>query len=149
MAVSAKWYGPGMTACLSKLVDWTSDTIAVQLHTSTYTPDQDAHAVQSDLTNEVASANGYTTGGVTLTSKTRTYQAGSNRLELDAADVSWTATSGNSITARYAVVIDKTPGSAGTNRLLGYVDFGADVTATGAALTITWDATGLLTLTAA
>ncbi len=149
MAVSAFWYGPGLTACLSKLVDWTADTIKVQLHTSTYTPNQDTHAVQTDLTNEVASANGYTTGGVTLASKTRTYQSASNRLELDAADVSWTATTGNTITARYAVILDTTPGTAATNRLLGYVDFGADVSATGAALTITWDATGCLTLTAA
>jgi hypothetical protein len=148
VAVSAVWYGPGLTACLSKLVDWTADTITVQLHTSSYTPNQDTHAVQSDLTNEHANANGYTTGGITLTSKARTYQSASNRLELDAADVVWTAGSGVSITARYAVVIDTTPGTAGTNRLLGYVDFGADVTATGATFTIAWASTGVLTLTA-
>lgn len=147
--MTAFWYGNGLVACLSKKVDWTADTIKVQLHTSTYTPNQDTHAFQSDLTNELSTANGYTAGGVTLTSKTRTYQAASNRLELDAADASWTASAGATLTARYAVVIDTTPGTAATNPLLGYVDFGADVSATGAALTVQWDVTGVLTLTAA
>jgi hypothetical protein len=40
--------------------------------------------------------------------------------------------------------VRKDTGTAATSPLLGYVDFGADVSATGAAFTITWDATGVL-----
>lgn len=55
MAVTAKWYGNGLKALAGGLVDFDSDTIKVSLHTSTYTPDQDAHDFQDDLTNEVTS----------------------------------------------------------------------------------------------
>lgn len=143
MAVTAKWYGAGLVA-LAAGANWTADTINVTLHTSSYTPNQDTHAVAADLSAEVAAGAGYSTGGVALSSKTRTYDAATNRLSLDAADVSWTAPSGQTLTARYAVIRDVTG-----DDLLGYVDFGENVSATGAAFTITWDATGVLTVTAA
>lgn len=65
-------YGNVLSQALNKEIDWDSDTIKLQLHTSSYTP-ADAHDYQNDLTNEVAAANGYSTGGVTLGTKTRTY----------------------------------------------------------------------------
>ena len=144
MAVTAKWYGKAFLAILNKEVDWEADTIKVQLHTSSYTPDQDAHDYADDLTNEVANGNGYTTGGATLGSKTIGYTGATNVVKLDAADTSWAAAT---ITARYAVIVDTTPGSAATNPLLGYVDFGADVTSTAGTFQITWHADGILTIT--
>jgi hypothetical protein len=65
-------YGNTLSLALDKQIDWDSDTIKLQLHTSTYTP-SDAHDFQNDLTNEVATLNGYTAGGVTLGTKTRVY----------------------------------------------------------------------------
>jgi hypothetical protein len=65
-------YGNAISQAFNKEIDWDSDAIKLQLHTSTYTP-ADAHDYQNDLTNEVANANGYVTGGVTLGSRTRTY----------------------------------------------------------------------------
>lgn len=144
MAVSAKWYGNAFKAAFNKEVDWDTDTIKVALCTSTYTPDQDAHDYFNDITNEVT-GTGYTAGGATLTSKTSTYTGASNTLSLDAADTSWAA---STITARYAVIYVST-GTAATSPLLGYVDFDGDISSTAGAFTITWDAAGILTTTAA
>lgn len=146
MAVTAKWFGKAFLKMLNKEIDWDSDTIKVSLHTSSYTPDQDAHDYADDLTNEVANGNGYTTGGATLGSKTIDYTAGTNVVKLDAADTVWAA---STITARYAVIYDAQSGAAATNPLLGYVDFGADVSSAGGAFTITWDAAGIFTITPA
>jgi hypothetical protein len=144
MAVSAKWFGNAFLKMLNKEIDWDSDTIKVSLHTSSYVPDQDAHDYADDLTNEVANGNGYTTGGATLGSKTIGYTGATNVVKLDAADTSW---SNATITARYAVIYDASGGSAAANPLLGYVDFGADVSSTSGTFQITWHSDGILTIT--
>lgn len=149
MAVTAKWYGEGLlgqySATAARRVDWDTDTIKVSLHTSTYTPDQDAHNFYDDLTNEVPNGSGYTTGGTAITTSTPTYDTGTNEVRLDATDAQWTSAS---FTARYAVIYKDT-GVAGTSPLLGYVDFGGDETVSSGTFTITWDSTGVLKITAA
>jgi len=144
VAVTAFWYGNGLKALAGGLVDFDTDAIKVSLHTSTYTPDQDAHDFYDDVDNEVTS-DGYTAGGAPIGTCTLTYTAGTNVLKLDGEDVTWT---GVTLTARYAVVYDSTPGTAGTNPLLFYVDFGEDKAASGANFTITWAAGGIATITA-
>lgn len=138
---TCKWYGPAaqglVSATAARRVDWVTDTIKVTLHTSTYTPNQDTHDFADDLTNEIANGSGYTTGGVTLTTKALTYDSATNTVRMDADDVSWTFSA--SKTMRYAV-IRKDTGTAGTSPLLGYVDFGTDDTTSGA-FNIAWDAT--------
>lgn len=123
--------------------DLDTNTFKVQLHTSSYTPSA-AHAQLSDLTNEVANGNGYTTGGATLASVTWGQTGGT--ATFDAADTAWTA-SGGSITARYAVLYDDT--SVG-DLLIGYIlldNTPADVTVTdGNTLTLQWNASGIFTL---
>lgn len=145
-AVSAFWYGQAILKALNKEIDYDSDTIKVTLHTSTYTPNQDTHAYVSDLTNEVANGNGYTTGGITLTTKVINYTGATNVIMLDGDDALWTS---STITARYAVISDRTPGTAATQPLLGYVDFGADKASDAGDFRITWNASGILTATAA
>lgn len=151
MAVTAKWFGQAIMQAFGSgsaggtpNIDWLSDTIKVSLHTSAMTPDQDTWVFKSSLTNEVASGNGYTTGGATLASKTLDYTAGTNVIKFDAADTSWAA---STITARYAVIYDDTPATDAAKPLLGYVDFGADVSSLAGAFTITWDAAGIFTIT--
>lgn len=145
MAVTAKVYGLAQQSLANKEIDWDTDTIKVMLCTSTYVPNQDTHRYKSDVTNEVT-GTGYTAGGATLTSCTATYTAATNVLMLDAADASWAS---STITARYAVVYDATPATDATRPLICWVDFGADVSSTAATFTITWDAAGIVTLTAA
>jgi hypothetical protein len=153
MTVTAYWYGQAIMQAFGSgssggapNIDYLSDTIKVSLHTSSYTPAQDTHVFRSDLTNEVANGNGYTTGGATLANKTLGYTAGTNVIKFDADDVAW---ADSTITARYAVIYDDTPATDATKPLLGYVDFGADVSSVAAAFTITWAAAGILTITPA
>jgi hypothetical protein len=144
MAVTSKLYGQMPKLALNKEIDWDTNDIKVMLCTSSYTPDQDAHNYKDDVTNEVE-GTGYTAGGATLGTKTIDYTAGTNVTKLDAADVTW---SESTITARYAVIYADT-GTAGTSPLLGYIDFGEDKSSASGNFTITWDAAGIITFTAA
>lgn len=67
-------YANVLAKAFNKEVDWNTDTIKCQLHTSTYAPNYNTHAYQSDLTNEIT-GTGYTAGGKTLTGCTITLQA--------------------------------------------------------------------------
>ncbi|MDI9914359.1 hypothetical protein [Rhodococcus sp. IEGM 1379] len=145
MAVTAKLFGLALQSAFNKEIDWDTDTIKVMLCTSAYTPDQDTHRYKSSVTNEV-SGTGYTAGGATLASASVAYTAGTNTLVLDAADSTWST---STITARYAVIYNSSPGTDATRPLIAYVDFGADVSTTAGTFTITWDAAGICTLTAA
>lgn len=145
MAVTAKLYGKALQSAFNKEIDWDTDVIKVMLCTSAYTPDQDTHQYKSSVTNE-ASGTGYVSGGATLATSAPSYTAGTNTLVLDAVDTAWT---GSTITARYAVIYNSSPGTDATRPLIAYVDFGADVSTTAGTFTITWDAAGLVTLTAA
>lgn len=145
IAVTAFYYGNAFVNVFDKKIDWNSDTIKCALTTSSYTPDQDAHDFFNDITNEV-SGTGYTAGGATIANCTITYTGGTNVLKLDGDDVSWAA---STITARYAIIYDSTPGTAATNPLILYIDFGANVTSTAGTFTITFDAAGIATVTVA
>jgi hypothetical protein len=145
MAVTAFWYVNAFEAAFDKEIDFLADDMRVQLHTSAYTPNQDTHDYQDDLTDEVANANGYTTGGEAL--GTKTHDNTLNVSTFDAANTVWTS-SGAGFTARKNVVLDATPGTAGTNPLLWWQDFGQDETASGGGtFTIAWNAAGIATIT--
>jgi hypothetical protein len=122
-------------------VNYASDTIKVTLHSSAYTPDQDAHQFFSSVTNELATGNGYTSGGFTLISKVVSYDAANNKNIFDAGDAAWTAAGGTIGPFRYACV-RKDTGSAATSPILAIVDFGANQSITdGNTSTIIWDGT--------
>lgn len=141
MAVTAALFGQFVDHLAQKRIDLDSDTIKVMLLTSSATPNQDTWDFKDDVTNEVT-GTGYTATGATLGSVTWGYTSGTNTWKFDAADTSWTTAT---ITARYAVIYDSTPASDATRPLIGYVDFGADVSSTAATFQITWDANGIFT----
>lgn len=142
MAVTALLYPTVIQKAFNKEIDLDTDVIKVALVTSTYTRSA-AHDYFNDITNEVT-GTGYTAGGATLASKT--VGTSSQVFTFDAADTSW-ATS--TITARGAVVYDSTPGTAATNPLIAFIDFGADVVSSGGTFTITWDSLGIVQVTSA
>jgi hypothetical protein len=144
VAVTAKLYGLALQSAFSGEINFSANTIKAMLTTSGYTPNQDTHRYKSSVTNEV-SGTGYTAGGVTLASKTVTYDSSSNTLTLDAADLAW---SGSTITARYLVIYGST-GTDSTSPLICYVDFGADVATSGGAFNYVFPSTGLVQLTVA
>lgn len=61
----------------------------------------------------------------------------------DAADAAWSSAT---LTARYAVVYDSTPGSDATRPLIGILDFGSDVSSTSSTYTVVWDTRGLFVI---
>jgi hypothetical protein len=142
----SKLYGNFLKQALNKEIDWDSDTIKVALLSSSYTPNQDTHDYFDDVSSFEVTGTGYTTGGITLASKTSTYDGTNNVIILDAADVTW---SSSTITARYAVVYDDSGASAASKALIGYVDFGSDQSSTNGNFTITWDSTGIVRITVA
>jgi hypothetical protein len=119
---------------------WSSATIKVAQTTSAYTPNNDTHDFFNDVTNEIT-GTGYTAGGSTLGSKTSTYDTATDQIRLDAADTSWAS---STLTARRAVVWDDTAGASTTDPVMGWVDYGADVSTTNGTFQITWDATGII-----
>jgi len=147
MAITAKLYGNFHLNASKKLINDLSSaatTIKVALCTSTYTPSQDNHTSYNDITGEVAAGGGYSTGGATLATKTVTYAG--TVVTFDADDVSWAA---STITARYAVVYDATPAGATDKKLIGYIDFGGNMSTASATFQIVFNASGIFTVTVA
>jgi len=142
-----KWFGAAASHLADADIDWVADTINCSLHTSSYTPDQDAHDYANDLTNEIASGGGYTTGGAALANKTIDYAAASNTARLRADDIVW---SNSTITnARVAVLRKVRGGASSADELIGYCIFDGDVSSSSGTFTIDLDATnGVLTLVA-
>jgi hypothetical protein len=148
MAVSAKLYTNAMKAFMMGAVTWKASggsVIKVALLTSTYTPDQDAHDNFDDVSAYEVTGTGYTAGGKALTLSDPTVDAATNETRMDADDVQWTD---STITARYAVVYYAS-GTPSTSTLIAYVDFGEDVSSSGAAFDIAWAASGIFKVTVA
>lgn len=77
-AMTTLIYAGGFRALLGGGVtggrDLDSDTFKATIHTSSYTP-LVTHAFQSDLSNELSTAGGYTSGGLTISAPTLTITA--------------------------------------------------------------------------
>lgn len=123
-------------------------TMALFLSTSNANTLSVGTGVYGDLTNEHANANGYTTGGIALTSEVWTNAASVSTF--DCADVVWTA-SGGSIVARFAVIYCNATVNSIVKPLLcvSLLDTApADVTATtGNTFTVAINAAGVFTQT--
>lgn len=129
------------------LIDLDGHTFKMALFLSTSNCDTLTHDELGDLTNQHANANGYTTGGSTLTNVTWVNSSGT--ITFDCDNVVWTA-SGGSIVARFAVIYDDTVAGDPLLAVCLLDTAPADVTATnGNTLTITINASGVFTLSGA
>jgi hypothetical protein len=144
--MASKVYGNTLKAAFNKEIDWDTDTIKVMLLTSAYTPNQDSHDYLDDVVANEVSGTGYTAGGATLASKTNTYDASTNTVKFDAADVTW---SSSTITARYAVVYSDAGGSNATKALIAYFDFTTDRASSNGDFVVRWGTDGVFSATAA
>lgn len=144
--MASKVYGNAPKAAFNKEIDFDSDTIKVMLVTSAYTPNQDTHDYLDDVVANEVTGTGYTAGGQALTSKTVTYDASTNTVKFDAADVTWGS---SSITARYAVVYDDAPSTNATKPLIAYFDFTTDRASSNGDFIVRWGTDGIFTVTAA
>ena len=124
-----------------------SDTFKITLHTNTYAPSL-SNQVYADLTNELATANGYTNGGATLASVTWTKSASTTTFT--SAYPTWNA-SGGSLVFRKAVIRKSGTANGHVDPLVCYCVLDAsDITITdGSAFTIQMNASGIITVSGA
>lgn len=111
-------------------IDFDTDTFKIMLVTSSYTPNKDTHDKRDDVTNEV-SGSGYTSGGDT-SACTVTKDTANDKVTLSFAAVSW----GSSTITAYGAVIYKSTGTAATDPLVAYIDFGGDVSSNGGTFSV-------------
>lgn len=126
-------------------------TIDLDTHTfkavlSNVAPVAGTNTVLADIT-QIANGNGYTTGGVALTSVAWSETgAGLGVWRWNAADFTWTASGGSIGTFRYVIIYDDTP-AAPADPLVGYFDYGTAVDITdGNAFTVDIGANGIFEL---
>ncbi len=142
MAATIKCYGNAGKHIANGDLDWAGDVIKLALCTTAYTPNQGTDEFFSAISGEIAGTGGYTTGGFTLSGCARSYDSGTREERYDANDVSSAALT-PSAAFRYGIVYDSSPGSAGTDFLLAYINFGADQDPAGLPFAIQWATTGV------
>jgi hypothetical protein len=113
-------------------IDFDTDTFKMMLVTSTYTASK-SHAKRSDITNEVT-GTGYTAGGNACTVSVAAVDNTNNDVEISFTITSWTSAT---ITARAAVIYKSRGGASSADELVGYVDFGSDVSSTNGTFAVT------------
>ncbi len=133
MAVVTHFYAEGVNAVFTKTVDPLADTIKMALVDSSYTPDYDTDDFWVIPEANEITGTGYSAGGVTVGSKTFTYNSGTGLWTFSTTvDPSWaTAT----VTFRYAILY-KSTGTDSTSPLLTCADFGSDQSAVAELLTL-------------
>jgi len=110
-----------------------SDTLKVLL---TNTAPSLSNTQKSDISGELSTANGYTSGGATVPVTSSAQSSG--LYTLICSDVTFTASGGSIGPFRYAVFYNDT---ATNDELIGYLDYGYSVTvASGQTFTLDFDA---------
>ncbi len=146
MTASITFYNSFKEYVADGTFDLNTDSFKVALVSSSYTFSA-AHTVYADLTNELSTANGYTSGGAALASVTFSQTSGT--ATFDAADTTWTA-SGGSIVARRAVIYKDGTANTRVKPLIASILLDttpADVTVTtGNTLTLQYNGSGIFTL---
>ena len=113
-------------------IDFDTDTFKMLLVTSSYTASK-AHDKRDDLTNEV-SGTGYTAGGNACSVSVAATDNTNNDVEISFTVTSWTSAT---ITARAGVIYKSRGGASSADELVGYVDFGSDVSSTNGTFAVT------------
>ena len=93
--------------------------------------EKDAWDFRNDVTNEVVGA-GYTAGGSAVTLTVAAVDTVNNDIEVSCSSVSWTSAT---ITA-VGGIIYKVNGSAGSDELVSFIDFGGPISSTSGTFTV-------------
>jgi len=145
VAITVTWYPLTLEKMIEQVgndVNLLTGTVKLALATSGYTPDRDVHDFWNDVSaSEVATGNGYTTGGETLAGKTITYDTASDQVRFDFTDVTWTFTAAK--TWLYGIVYIDTAGASSTDPLVALLTWDSSQTVS-TAYTLVIDAAGLL-----
>ena len=107
-------------------INFSSDTFKIILMGTGFTFNKDTHHYYSDVSgSELASGNGYTTGGNTLAGVSVTEDDTDDRTEITWNNTSWTASGGAIGPTPGAIIYDDTHAS---DAIVGYIDFGGEQT---------------------
>ena len=132
------------------LENWAgTDTLKIALITSATAPTAaTATPALADFTQVTAGGN-YTAGGETLDTWTNmvTQSGAVTTIDDTGASVQWLQHASNPNNARYAVVYNDTQTTPVADACWCYIDLGADIDMTAGDLTITWNASGISTIT--
>ena len=122
-----------------------ADDIKVAICDNTSAPTQNqASPTLSDFT-QVGSAGSYTAGGTSIGDLGTCVTQSSNVMTFDSAtNPTWAANASNDTDAYWAIIYNDTDA---TDRAIAYVDLGGPVNMATTALTITWGASGIFTIT--
>lgn len=126
-------YNSGLYDTFTGAIDFDTDTFKVLLVTSSYSPNKDTHTKRSDVTNEVANGNGYTTGGAAAT-VTVTSDTANDRIDVSLGAASWSTAT---ITAAAAVYYKSRGGASSADELVAYIDFGGNIVSTNGTFSLT------------
>ena len=144
---TVKWYGKALIAWANKEVDLVDDAIHEMFTNATEVPDQDLDDYVDDfIANEVTGTN-LATGGVALDNDTLTYTGGTNVLKYDADDESIANVTATGI--KNIHIADRTPATDATRPVIAYGILDTAVSPSAGTLLTTWDANGIVTMTAA
>ena len=106
-------------------VNFSSNTFKIILMQPGFSFDKDSHHYYGNVSgSELASGNGYTTGGNTLTGVTVTEDDTYDWTKILWSNTSWVASGGN-VTASGAIIIND---SGASDPIVGYIDFVGDQT---------------------
>lgn len=123
-------------------INLSSDTMKVML---TNTAPVATNSLYADVSGtELASGNGYGTGGVAVTSQSSSQTGGIETVSGTLANPTWTAT-GSMGPFRYAVIYDSTA-TTPLKPLIGFWDYGSSVTLTSGQTFTVSIASGIFTL---
>jgi hypothetical protein len=140
LAITVVGFPLGWMTCWTTGIDVDAATWKIALATASYTPNVNTHDFFNDITNELATASGYTAGGAALASPTVTYDSATGQVRFDFTDPSWTFAA--ALTWRYGIAYIDTAGAASTDPLMCLVDWGASQTVSGT-YSVTIDPAGL------
>lgn len=114
--------------CLRKQIDLSVDVIKVILMATGFVFDKDNHATYANVVaSELATGNGYTQNTKTLSNQVLSEDDTNDRAEMVADDLTWTAAGGSIGPTPGAILYD---GTSADNTIIGYIDFGSELTAT-------------------
>jgi hypothetical protein len=116
------------------------------LHTSASNAATATLSIFSELTNEVASGNGYSSSGKSLASIVWTVGASAGQYMFDAADVVFTATGGVIANIKFAVISQVSGGASGKLLCRSQLTSSQFSLGSGNTLTLQMASAGILTL---
>lgn len=140
-------YSKSVLALSQKAINLAADVFVMTLHTNTYVPAANTDALWSDVSaTELATALGYTAGGLALTSETDTLTAGT--VTFTATSPSWSGFTAGPF--RYAVITHRAAGAlVAGDLLLCFSDLtgGGSISGIGGVFTVTISGSGIFAIT--